>query len=94
MGPLDNLSLEVAAQVDIEDGELGPTDGSEDSLYAQPSLKDKPDEREPFPYRRETVAKDTQEATREVVGSVTLDPETLEMVQAADDPKKSADYFM
>lgn len=34
------------------------------------------------------------EATRELVGSVTLDLETLEIVPAADDPKKNADYFM
>ena len=32
MTPLNNLSLEVAAQVDIEDGELEPIEGSEDSV--------------------------------------------------------------
>jgi len=53
MGSLENLSLDVAATVDIEDGELQPS--IKDSMYAQPCLKDQPEEREPLPYRRELV---------------------------------------
>ena len=51
MASLQNLSLDVAANVDIEDGELGPS--IKDSLYAQPCLKDQPEERAPLPYRRD-----------------------------------------
>mmetsp|Transcript_6319 Transcript_6319/g.12641 ORF Transcript_6319/g.12641 Transcript_6319/m.12641 type:complete len:748 (-) Transcript_6319:132-2375(-) len=51
MGSLENLSLDVAATVDIEDGEL--VSSSKESLYAQPCLKDQTEEREPLPYRRE-----------------------------------------
>lgn len=109
MTPLNNLSLEVAAQVDIEDGELEPTEGSEESLYAQPALKDEPDERQPFPYRREGEALEefreaTAETNREVAPEVevtldatrniTLDPETLEMTQSPVPDKKNPDYFM
>lgn len=46
------MSLEVAAKVDIEDGEL-ESSPTEDSMYAQPSLKDQPEERLPLPYRRD-----------------------------------------
>ena len=92
MAPLNNLSLEVAAQVDIEDGELEPVEESEESLYAQPSLKDGPDERDPFPYRREAMpdasAEEGPATTREVI----LDEATLEMTH--DGTKKNADYFL
>jgi hypothetical protein len=72
MGPLENLSLEVAAKVDIQDGEFETShkvdlqDGElkasfrkEDSLYEQPSLKDGPEDRVPLPYRRESVEEQT-----------------------------------
>lgn len=56
LGPLENLSLEVAAQVDIQNGEWeGAVD---DSLYAQPSLKDQAEDREPLPYRRDAQTQD------------------------------------
>lgn len=69
MTPLNNLSLEVAAEVDIEDGELDPSDGSEDSRYAQPCLKDQPGEREPFPYRRESAPEGTRDAARDIAAA-------------------------
>lgn len=55
-GPLRSLSLEVAADVDIADGELAQDPSSrvslEKQLYAQPALKTVEEEREPMPYRR------------------------------------------
>ena len=93
MTPLNNLSLEVAAQVDIEDGELDPVGESEDLLYAQPCLKDKPGEREPLPYRREDAHEETVEANHDVSRDVTLDEETFEMIQEST-PKKNPDYFL
>jgi len=60
-GPLKNLSLEVAASVDLKEGELlihkeideGPSAiAVEHQLYAQPFLKESCDERSPMPYRR------------------------------------------
>jgi hypothetical protein len=55
IAPLENLSLEVAANVDVDDGELTTASQKEESasLYAQPCLKDTPAERQPLPYRRE-----------------------------------------
>ena len=93
MTPLNNLSLEVAAQVDIEDGELEPVGASEDSLYSQPSLKDKPGEREPLPYRREDAPQGTFEAAHDVSREVTLDEETFEIIQESTE-KKNPEYFM
>lgn len=54
MGSLENLSLDEAAKVDIDDGELLPN--NKDSRYVQPCLKNQPEEREPLPYRREIDA--------------------------------------
>ena len=52
IAPLQNLSLEVAADVDILDGEL-PIEDNEDVLaYRQPSLDVGQEERGPMPYRR------------------------------------------
>lgn len=59
-GPLKNLSLEVAASVDLKEGELPKSDEDEgpftvaieQQLYGQPCLKASADERGPMPYRR------------------------------------------
>ena len=55
--PLANLSLEVAADMDIANGELERDLTSmyslEDQLYAQPTLKTRNEEREPMPNRRD-----------------------------------------
>lgn len=59
-GPLKNLSLEVAASVDLKEGELPKSDEDEgpsavaieQQLYGQPCLKSSADERGPMPYRR------------------------------------------
>eukprot|EP00980_Cylindrotheca_fusiformis_P025798 scaffold14624_cov100-Cylindrotheca_fusiformis.AAC.6 len=53
--PNKHLSLEVAANVDREAGELEQLEGSsvEDKVYGQPALKASQDERGPMPYRRE-----------------------------------------
>lgn len=61
IAPIRNLSLEVAADVDLQDGEL-PLDRSSDSkqLYRQPVLDPDYDERGPLPYRRKAGAS-TQE---------------------------------
>ena len=48
--PLRNLSLEVAAEVDIDDGELDHTNTL--VLYATPALKTEEEERAPLSYRR------------------------------------------
>jgi hypothetical protein len=57
--PLQNLSLEVAADMDITEGELERDPNSstnvEDQLYAQPSLKIRDEERGPLPYRRSST---------------------------------------
>ena len=58
MKPLEYLSLDVAAKVDIDDGEL-EQEVTEDSEYSQPCLKDLPEQREPLPYRREAVLLET-----------------------------------
>eukprot|EP00980_Cylindrotheca_fusiformis_P025793 scaffold14624_cov100-Cylindrotheca_fusiformis.AAC.1 len=53
--PNIHLSLEVAANVDKEAGELQRLEGKslEDKVYGQPALKASQDERGPMPYRRE-----------------------------------------
>jgi hypothetical protein len=52
--PNKSLSLDVAADVDKNDGELERLEGKsiEDKVYGQPALKGSQDEREPMPYRR------------------------------------------
>jgi hypothetical protein len=54
MKPLQNLSLQVAADIDIAQGELenAGNNSIDDQLYAQPILRASLDEREPLPYRR------------------------------------------
>lgn len=59
-GPLKNLSLQVAADVDLAEGELPKSDSDEGpsalaiekQLYGQPCLKASIEERGPMPYRR------------------------------------------
>lgn len=78
-GPLKSLSLEVAADMDMKEGELSPDPSSrsilEDQLYAQPVLKCHDEEVEPMPYRRSddvekaTLAKDTDEEIMNDKGS-------------------------
>lgn len=59
-GPLRNLSLEMAASVDLKEGELPKSDEDagpyavaiEQQVYGQPCLKASADERGPMPYRR------------------------------------------
>jgi hypothetical protein len=50
--PLKNLSLEVAAHVDIDEGELSSEAGV-GRLYAMPALDLANEERGPMPYRRD-----------------------------------------
>ena len=57
LAPLKNLSLEVAAHVDIDEGELS---GGDEQIYGQPALKDNEEDRAPLPYRREEVAEQTR----------------------------------
>lgn len=60
-GPLKNLSLEIAAKIDHDQGELPLSDDDmapssvavENLLYAQPCLSSRNEERSPMPYRRE-----------------------------------------
>ncbi|CAB9528745.1 CSC1-like protein [Seminavis robusta] len=56
--PLRNLSLEMAAQVDIDDGELDQNTAS--VLYGMPALKTEGEERGPMPYRRSEVERDEE----------------------------------
>lgn len=56
--PLANLSLEVAATVDIEDGELDTTTGETGKLYGMPALDPDQEERGPMPYRRDGTHSD------------------------------------
>jgi hypothetical protein len=49
--PLRNLSLEIAADVDEQEGELS-MDGDDNVFYIQPALDPEKDERGPLPYRR------------------------------------------
>jgi hypothetical protein len=65
IGPLQTLSMEVAADVDLQDGALSPiapadTDeayalGVDRKLYGQPSLKPSLEERAPRPFRPDPV---------------------------------------
>ena len=65
--PLENLSLEIAAHVDVDDGEFD-ADTERDSLYAQPCLKDAfAEDRQPLPYRRDQVAVEGGDAADAVV---------------------------
>jgi fatty acid desaturase len=51
--PLRYLSLEVAADVDLQDGELNSTNNSTSTpLFRQPALDPDQEERGPMPYRR------------------------------------------
>jgi len=52
---IGNLALDVAADIDKENGELERLEGTsvEDKVFGQPSLQVKNEEREPMPYRRE-----------------------------------------
>lgn len=56
--PLENLSLEVAANVDIAEGEL-PSEDTGEKLYGMPALDVDKEEREPMPYRRELPGVET-----------------------------------
>lgn len=61
--PLHNLPLEIAANVDIEDGELEQDNKDSYQLYGMPVLKTGDnEEREPLPYRREQAADTTENA--------------------------------
>jgi hypothetical protein len=65
IAPIQNLSLQVAADVDIRDGELSHENrvGSVKTLYRQPALDSEQEERGPMPYRRNpTVALSSSEA--------------------------------
>lgn len=70
IAPLQNLSLEAAAEIDMSDGELtdrddgsGPTAVAvERQLYGQPCLKASDDEREPMPYRRNVAEEEAETA--------------------------------
>jgi calcium permeable stress-gated cation channel len=61
--PLENLSMEAAAEVDIKEGirpvDKEPTGNFESAIekqvYGQPSLKKSLDQRAPLPYRRDAV---------------------------------------
>jgi len=58
--PLQSLSLEIAAAIDLDDGELPVLEVEgfsseilvQEKLYGQPALKLRLDERSPMPYRR------------------------------------------
>jgi Calcium-dependent channel, 7TM region, putative phosphate len=56
IAPLKNLSLEVAADVDIQHGELPNDNVRSIQLYRQPALDGEQDERGPMPYRRKPIA--------------------------------------
>jgi hypothetical protein len=75
-GPLKTLSLEIAAKIDNEEGELTLSDAAdgapsaqavESLLYAQPCLKASEDERGPMPYRREDDGLDEEALTNNKV---------------------------
>ena len=57
IAPIQNLSLQVAADVDVRDGELSHENrtGAIQTLYRQPALKVEQEERGPMPYRRKTA---------------------------------------
>jgi hypothetical protein len=84
ISPLRNLSLEVAANVDLEDSDL-PVDGCDtgvaNPLYRQPALDTDQDERGPMPYRRDrpnekmkAVGLSVGVSSTEVVLEQNLDP--------------------
>jgi hypothetical protein len=54
--PLQNFSLEVAADVDLRDGELMTGDDDAQPTYRQPALSVLQEERGPMPYRRKRFA--------------------------------------
>ncbi|CAJ1956837.1 unnamed protein product [Cylindrotheca closterium] len=57
---IGNLALDVAAEIDKDNGELERLNGTsiEDKVFGQPALKLANEEREPMPYRRSEVATD------------------------------------
>ncbi|KAL3927188.1 MAG: hypothetical protein SGBAC_013181 [Bacillariaceae sp.] len=57
---IGNLALDVAAEIDKENGELDPLEGTtiDDKVFGQPALKLNNEEREPMPYRRAEGATD------------------------------------
>jgi len=57
---IGNLALDVAADIDKENGELDRLEGTsvDDEVFGQPALKTKDEEREPMPYRRDASADD------------------------------------
>jgi hypothetical protein len=59
IAPIQNLSLQVAADVDVRDGELSHeqrTTGTINTLlYRQPALDREQEERGPLPYRRQPM---------------------------------------
>lgn len=65
--PLRYLSLEVAADVDLDDGELSTSSSSGTAnappLFRQPALDRSQDERGPMPYRRKMPEYPTQLGT-------------------------------
>ena len=72
--PLRNLPLEIAANVDIQDGELEQDAKDSYHLYGMPVLKTGDDEkREPLPYRRSNTT--TSEGLREEAETEFLDDE-------------------
>ena len=73
ISPLRNLSLEVAASVDIDEGELQEEDMSGGKLYGQPTLDADQDERGPMPYRREAGTKDLEDQKESVNGKDSVD---------------------
>lgn len=65
--PLQNLSLELAAEIDRRDGVLKPPEnGGGDELYLQPALDAKADERGPLPYRPSDEAVHAEEKVQQV----------------------------
>jgi hypothetical protein len=56
IAPLQNLSLEVAADVDLRDGELTIENDDVLRAYRQPALVALKEERGPMPYRRKRLA--------------------------------------
>ena len=57
IAPIQNLSMQVAADVDVRDGELSHDNriGTTKTLYRQPALDAEQDERGPMPYRRSAI---------------------------------------
>jgi len=61
--PLQNLSLQVATDMDLADGELENIGDNavEDQIYAQPVLRARLEERRPLPYRHQDEAEAYEE---------------------------------